>query len=519
MRLEKTSVFRGHVTGILLMGLLLSYVADSWAGQLPAPIEQALRAQGIPADAMSLYAQPVSAASPALAVNESVPRNPASLMKLLTSVVALDTLGPNFHWRTEAYTTGTLRKGVLRGDLILKGYGDPYLTPERFWQFAQGLRERGLREIRGDVIVDGSYIAVPEEGRGDFDGRPRRAYNALPHALSLNFQTTRLHLLPDRSEEAVRVFTYPPLSNLDIRNAMELVPGPCQQRHLRPVVRLSENDKGATLKVHGRYSELCPEWSGVYLVMDPVFHVGGAFSALWEEMGGRLTGTIRTGPVPANASLFHTGESPPLAEVMRSMNKYSNNLMSRLLLLTVAAQARGTPGTVEAGRSVVASWLEGHRLPSAGVRVSNGSGLARDARLSAKLLGRLLLEAFDSPFMPELMASLPLVGIDGTMRRRFRDTELAGRAHIKTGSLDGVSGIAGYVQDRYDRRWVVVLLLNHPGMMYWEGKRVQDAVLRWVYDGPMHDAGKSGKVAGEAVRDCQAQRQSQILSTEAAGGT
>jgi D-alanyl-D-alanine carboxypeptidase/D-alanyl-D-alanine-endopeptidase (penicillin-binding protein 4) len=443
-----------------------------------------LRTHDIPSTAVSVFLQQVSASSPTLAVNAQVPRNPASVMKLLTTLVALETLGPNYRWRTEAYVRGALRGGVLDGDLILKGYADPYLTPERFWELLRGLRDRGLRRVRGDVIVDDAFLAKPSESRGDFDGRPYRAYNALPYALSLNFQATQLHLRPDEGAAKVRAFTYPPLANLKIRNDLRLESGPCRKRHLSPGVHVAQDARGATVALKGSFSVDCPEWENTYLVMEPDTHVGGAFDALWRELGGEVDGIVKRGVKPQGAKLFHNTESPTLGEVIRGMNKYSNNLMSRLLMLTVAAEAYGAPGTLEKGRRAVEDWERSKGHMFAGLRVGNGSGLSRIARVSAADLGQMLLAAYHSPVMPEFMASLAIAGVDGTMRRRLRDSEVAGRGHIKTGSLNNVSAMAGYVLDRGNRRWAVALLINHPGLMHWQGRQIQDRLLRCIYDAP-----------------------------------
>jgi D-alanyl-D-alanine carboxypeptidase/D-alanyl-D-alanine-endopeptidase (penicillin-binding protein 4) len=277
---------------------------------------------------------------------------------------------------------------------------------------------------------------------------------------------------------------------------------------------MTEHHEGATLNIQGNYSENCPEWSHSYLVMDPEEHIAGAFSALWKEMGGQLTGVIKPGITPRKAKLFHSIESRTLAEVIRGMNKFSNNLMSRMLLLTLSAETRGAPASIAQGQSLIADWLDRSNLPSGLVRVSNGAGLARDAQLSAETIGRLLQIAFESPLMPEFMASLPIVGIDGTMRRRLRKSGLAGRAHIKTGSLNDVSSMAGYVQDRHNQRWVVTLIINHPGLQAWKGKQVQDAVLRWVYQGPKRVADETGLITEASVPECKGQQQTQSQAEE-----
>ncbi len=474
--------------GIRLAPLLFLFCGVFAAGAsatttLPDSVAAQLRRYQVPIDDLSVYVAPVSGGAPMLALNTRVPRAPASVIKLLTALVALERLGPGYTWRTEAMLDGSLQDGVLDGDLVLKGYGDPYLTPESFWRFLRGLRERGIVRIRGDVVLDDSYLKVQPQGRGDFDGEPRRAYNALPSALSLNFQTTQFHMYPDRAAGRVRVFAYPPLANLDIANGLKLVNAPCRWGDHRPRFNISENGSGALIKLRGRYSAACPETTVARLVMDPVTHVGGAFESIWRELGGRVEGRFRQGRAPDDAAPFHTLESRSLGEVIRGMNKFSNNLMSRLLLLTLGVEHGGEPGTVTKGRAAVVAWLHEHGLAFPELVLDNGSGLSRRTRISALHMAQLLQAGYRSPYMPEFMASLAVAGVDGTMRSRFKGRSLTGRAHIKTGSLNHVSDMAGYVLDREGRRWAVVMFINHRGIRSWEGKQVQDALLEWVYKG------------------------------------
>jgi D-alanyl-D-alanine carboxypeptidase/D-alanyl-D-alanine-endopeptidase (penicillin-binding protein 4) len=506
------------------MGPLLLLVSLLWTGSvgaaspLPNAIEQVLRRYGIPDEHVSVYVRELARVRPALAVHEQVPRNPASVIKLVTTLVALETLGPAYTWRTEAYVRGVLRNGRLDGDLILKGYGDPYLTPPAFWNLLRGLRDRGLEEIRGDLVLDNSQFEVPPEDRAAFDGKPHRVYNAIPAALSLNFQATSLHLFADAAAGEVRVFPDPPLANLRIENRLRLVKAPCRWRHLHPAVTISEGDAGATVQLHGSYATKCPEAAINRLVMDPVAHVGGAFRSLWQEMGGELAGVTRVGRVPPDAVLLHTLESRPLGEVIRGMNKYSNNLMSRLLLLTLAAEVEGAPGTVEKGKGVIAAWLHEQGLALPELVLENGSGLSRESRISAAGIGRLLAAAYDSPYMPEFMASLAVPGLDGTMRQRFDGGRLEGRAHVKTGSLDDVSALAGYVLDRKGRRWVTVILINHPGIMSWQGKQVQDVLLRWVFEDAGTAVGPAPQMAQRPGGGCATSLTAHASGPLGAGG-
>lgn len=451
---------------------------------VPDSVAALLKRHKIPLADVSIYVRDVSGARPpVVSVNASVPRNPASVTKMLTTLAALEMLGPGYQWKTQAYRKGALERGVLKGDLAIKGFGDPYFTPESLWTFVRSLRDRGLRVIEGDVLLDDGYFAPPQAERGDFDGRPDRAYNALPYALSLNFQATRINLVPDRTSNLIRVFSEPTLANLDIQNRLKPVAGPCRGAQARPQLRVSNDVQSATVIVSGKLSVRCNDMSYTRLVMDPSDHLGGAFRTLWKEAGGTLQGDVERGDTPPQAHWVYTQLSRPLGETIRGMNKYSNNLMSRLLFLTLGAEAHGAPGTLDKGRRAVTEWLEGTGISMPELFVENGAGLSRMARISAEHMGELLRFAYMTPVMPEFMSSLSILGVDGTLRKRFPKSPLSGRVHAKTGSLNFVSALGGYVLDRRSRRLVVVLFLNGRSVASWKGRQVQNALMKWVYDG------------------------------------
>jgi D-alanyl-D-alanine carboxypeptidase/D-alanyl-D-alanine-endopeptidase (penicillin-binding protein 4) len=197
------------------------------------------------------------------------------------------------------------------------------------------------------------------------------------------------------------------------------------------------------------------------------------FRALWRELGGTLSGRLREGETPASARLLATHESPPLGEIVRDVNKWSNNVMARQLFLSTT---NARPATPETARARIDKWLQEKGVD--GTVLDNGTGLSRNERVTAEGLGKLLLAAWKSPVMPEMMASLPIAGSDGTLKKRFGNSAAAGRAHLKTGYIEGVRAIAGYVLDRNGQRWVVVGILNDPQMK--TGSASLDALVRWV---------------------------------------
>jgi D-alanyl-D-alanine carboxypeptidase/D-alanyl-D-alanine-endopeptidase (penicillin-binding protein 4) len=468
--------FRALLVIVLALG-----AACVRAESLPAPVAQSLARAGVPASAAALWVQDVDAARPALAVNATQPMNPASLMKLVTTFVALEVLGPSYTWRTEAHLAGTLADGALDGDLVLKGYGDPKLTMEGFWFFLQGLRARGLREIRGDLVLDRGWFEAGAIDPARFDGEPLRAYNVPPDALLVNFKAVRFLFAPDGAGRAVRVVAEPALANVELSATVRGVEGGCGD--WRSGIKLDVRPlPGRTLvEFVGAMSAACGERYWNLALLDHREYVAAIFRAMWESLGGTLRGGVRDGLAPAGSRAFAVAESPTLAEVVRDVNKFSNNVMARQLFLTLSAETMKLPGRADRSARAVQSHLASRGIEVPELVMENGSGLSRQERISAAGLGRVLIAAWRSPVMPELVASLPVVGTDGTMRRRLRDASAAGQGHIKTGSLAGVASIAGYVLDRAGKRVAVVFIVNHPNAN--ATAAAQDAVLRWVHDG------------------------------------
>jgi D-alanyl-D-alanine carboxypeptidase/D-alanyl-D-alanine-endopeptidase (penicillin-binding protein 4) len=450
------------------------------AAALPEPVARALAEAGIPESATAFYVHEIGAEHPLIAAGADRSMNPASTIKLVTTYAALELLGPAFQWVTEAYAAGGLSDGVLAGDLVLKGRGDPKLTLENFWLLLRSLRGRGLREIRGDLVLDRTYFAANDHDPARFDEQPTRPYNTGPDALLVNFKAVRLTFVPVSETRLVRILAEPALPQVQIVNRLALVNGPCGDWAGRLKVDAQGGSAATRLTFSGRYAASCGERERSYSVLPHAHYVLGLFRELWRELGGTFTGTVRDGAVGADARLIAAVESPALAQVVRDMNKFSNNVMARQLFLTLGAEGAGEPATPEKADRVIREWLAGKGLTVPELILENGSGLSRSERISARNLGLLLLSSFRSPVMPELIASLPLVAVDGTMKKRLADADVAGQAHIKTGSLTGVRSIAGYVLDAQGRRLVVVSMVNHPNAG--NAQVAQDALLAWIYN-------------------------------------
>ena len=456
--------------------------------ELPVQVDQHLPALALDPSQVSAYVQRVDADRPTLAVDADQPRIPASVTKLITSIAALDLLGPDHRWHTDVLIDGHVQNGRLQGNLYIKGYGDPYLTSEDYAGLIRTIRAKGIEDIDGDLVFDDSHLLPPDTGRGDFDGAADRGYNALPAALSVNRQVTELHIYNDRETGRVGVYTEPPLSAVRVLNDAHVVSAPCQGRYHRLIAAVVEPEDGGLpmVKVSGSFASECPEERVARLVLSPEQHAAAAFDALWRQLGGSIGGRILLHTVPDGAKVFHSASSRPLGEIIRDINKHSDNLMARMLFMELGVAAEGPPGSVEKSRAALAAWLGERGFDFPGLFIDNGSGLSRDTRISARALGELLTWAYHQPWMPELLASLPIMGVDGTLARRMRREPIEGRAHLKTGTVRDASCIAGYVLDANDQRWVVVVLVNAiegQRLQAWRGHAVHHDLLRWVFDG------------------------------------
>ncbi len=528
---------------ILLVALFVNFclIETALSATLPESVRAALKRANIPPAAVGIVVQQSDADTPLLSQNASRATNPASTIKLLTTIAALGTLGPAYQWKTEAYLDGELDNGVLQGNLVFKGYGDPKLTIEQFWLWLRELRQRGLRDIRGDIVLDRSFFEAIGHDAAEFDNDPTRAYNVGPNALLLNFNALRLRLTPEAAKagaaETGGVHTgallEPDLSGYQVNNRITATAkrschgGDTHTAHL----------EARTIVLEGTIPVGCGEVENYFSLLPHDEYFFASFSALWQELGGTLQGGLREGRAPVGQPAFSTHLSPPLSEVIRDINKFSNNIMARQLFLTlgtttpvetpnlpatdlpstemiapietppatppdtraaddpdasspvVGTPVAGTPGThnpdasfqaanIARSTAAVRQWLHQQQLYFPELVLENGAGLSRKERISPQHLADLLQHATRSPFAAELEASLPILGMDGSLKKRFKGSEIAGYAHLKTGTLEGVKSLAGYVKARSGKQWIVVFVINHPNAA--AGQDAQDALVAWV---------------------------------------
>jgi D-alanyl-D-alanine carboxypeptidase/D-alanyl-D-alanine-endopeptidase (penicillin-binding protein 4) len=464
----------------ILLSVMTVIPGVTSAQPLPKNVSDLLQRYRISTSTVSLEIRDIASNRRLVDVNSKVERNPASVIKLLTTLAALDILGPSYTWETDYLADGEVRNGVLKGNMVVRGGGDPFITADNFWHQVWSVRQRGIDTISGDIVIDNTLFDIPHQDRGSFDGKPWRLYNVGPDAALVNLSATRFGIQPFGGE--IQIFADPPLAGLIIENNIKPGNGKCTSR--KSGWRYGTLEKNGTLvaRFDGTYSTDCGEHSFSRALVSNEEYTYRLFRNYWELSGGKFYGELQVDKTPEDAVPILTYQSRPLADIITSINKFSNNVMARNLLLTLDAQDEGRAATLDGAQGWIAYWLRANGVSVPGLRLDNGSGLSRTSRITAYGLSELLQYGWRSNYQPEFLSSLPLVALDGTMRKRLQDSPLQGRARIKTGLINGVRSMAGYVNSGSGKVYSVVMLIESNQVNYFNGNRIQDAVLEWIYD-------------------------------------
>ena len=471
------------LTTTLLIVLLANVSsAQDFPANAPIPdrIQRIIDGHNLPESSFSFYVQAVGADAPRFVFNAGKPMNPASAVKTITTFAALESLGPAFTWQTELYALGPIENGVLRGDLLVKGGGDPFLVEDQLRGMLKSLQRAGVERIQGNLVLDGSYFDPSVIGDELIDNQAGRAYNTRPSAVIANFQAMTFYFYPHPNGQDVIIHSDPRLPNVKITNRLRLVNRSCGGYQRGISYNLNPEDPTEVI-FEGSFPSRCSRYQMVREVLNAPDYTFGLFTTLWNELGGTLEGGLRVGAVPDDLEPIVVWNSVPLGDVIKSINKYSNNVMTRHLLLTLGAEVLGPPATVDKGIEAMKNYLELKSLDSTQLSLDNGAGLSRDTRVTTDLMTGLLQSAWASPYMPEFVASLPINGLDGTMRNRVRGTTMSGRMHVKTGSLDEVAAVAGFVYSQSNTIYTVVGIVNHELADRGPGAELLNELLTWVY--------------------------------------
>jgi len=513
---------------------------QSARAELPEPVAKLAHAAGIPEDAIGAI---VLRGDTILVANGAdQPMLPASTMKVVTSVIALDELGPAFRARTELRSKGDIVGGVLKGDLIVRGGGDPDFNEDALLHLLERLRAQGVQRIAGDLVLDRQLFQPPRADAGlpPFDEAPEAYYNVIPDALLLNMNMLRVDM--DSNGKHVQAALLPALEKVAVRSRQTLVNGDCAQWDdgwQRPTV--TREDGRVTVELHGTFPRNCRQTYGIN-VLDRDEYADRLIRMTWKRLNGTITGKTRAVDLAGHTSTLaaaaaaegalggdgatvvqavvqagvdsdgtrllahHTSRALP--ELVRDMMKVSDNTLARMLFLTLGSlqpdpalgsrplpagqrlamlmaasghDTSGMPASTQArSEQVVRNWFKRHGIDDSGMVVENGSGLSRIERLRPVQLAAVLQAAQESLWAPEFQASLPIVGIDGTMRKRLKDSPAASRARIKTGTLRNGVAVAGYVPDANGEQCIVVAIINHDNVSNGVGRGIVDALIDWT---------------------------------------
>jgi D-alanyl-D-alanine carboxypeptidase/D-alanyl-D-alanine-endopeptidase (penicillin-binding protein 4) len=486
------------------MASSLALANDSVPLKIPQAVANSLERNQIPLDTVSISVTEIESGRPGKLTAKKVLdwrgndlMNPASTMKLVTTLAGLDILGPQYRWRTNLYTDGMIRQGVLKGNLYLQGTGDPKLIPEELAKMMKELQALGIQKIDGNLFFDRSAYAASVMEHNTIDGESLRSYNVPPDPLLYAFRTLSFQLGKSRTADFIDISYTPLLSQLKVSNQMQLVDRSCDNwksniRFNLDPEGISNTDQPLTAQFSGAFPSSCKGVNFNIVALDANTFLTQGFAAAWELAGGTWARPPvgKNGTVPLAARLLLQFEGIPLADDVLDINKYSNNVMARQLLLTLALEKMGKPATTANGDLVVQSWLKQNGLDFQGLVIENGSGLSRNEAISASQLNQLLLAARNLPVGDLFYNSLPLAGTDGTMRnrlmgqlRKFLHLKKKPEARIKTGSLADVRAISGYVLSKSGKMYAVTSFINHPNA--WRGLEAHDQLLSWLLeDGP-----------------------------------
>lgn len=469
---------------LALACVLIGTLASKTAVGMPEVLGRHAQATGVPLESVGLWVGKADGSHVAAEYNADTLMQPASSIKVVTSLAALELLSPAYVWKTWVYLDRLPDADGTASGLSLRGGGDPHLVVERLWLIVERLSSLGVKRLEGDIVIDRGVFDTPPYEQGGFDGATLRSYNVGPDAMLTNFKSVSLRFTPNADGKSVRVAMTPRLSGVRLPELVKTAPGRCDD--WKTMLKANFSDP-THLRFDGAYPAGCAERHWHVSRWERNDYFGRVFRTLFEQTGGVWNGTVKDGTIAADRRPIFSQDSEPLSHIADYVNKFSNNPMARQLFLTLSfADAHGMtrPASLERSRRVLSSWLRGKGVDPTRIVVDNGSGLSRETRASARALGRLMVEGYRSAVMPEFIGSLPMAGVDGTLKRRPLPQ---GSAHAKTGYLKNVRSLAGYITDTNGERWVVVVMINDERLE--GGKSFIDGVVQWVASGAARSTG------------------------------
>ena len=456
--------------------LFIFIVFSLWIFAMPQAIVQEIQKSGIAKKDVSIYIKEAGNGGKVVAsLNAGKTRTPASVIKVLSTYSALLKLGFEYRWPTQFYTTGRLQNGVLKGDLLVKGFGDPTLDDRDLDDIVATIRAKGIRKITGNIVIDRSYFKVGSRDNSGFDKHTYSAYNAMPDAMMFNERVSTVCVTPNKRD----VYKKNADGSYKVINKLKYVNAACKGKYSWPRVKIEKNEVMPTVILKGSISKRCGKCNVKYVLTKPYKSFYYALKEKLRQKGIQARGKLKLKKIPKEAKVLFTHYSDTLENIVSKTAKKSNNLYARHLLLILGAKVYGAPATLQKGRDAISKILHSKGALGYGtLMVDNGSGLSRIAKLTAKNLADVYDNAYDR-YGQRWMQTLSIAGIDGTIKRRFRNTAVKKHAWMKTGTLKRVKNIGGYVQNKAGKLYTVVILVNSTRARY-HGAKLQNEIIKWL---------------------------------------
>jgi len=456
--------------------IILYFLSTLSIYALPQAIEGFIKKSTIPKKDISIYIKEVGNDGHILVShNARTARTPASVIKVLSTYASILKLGFDYRFPTKFYVTGTVRNGVLQGDLIVKGFGDPTLNAKDVDKIVTQIRAKGIRQITGHIVIDRSFFRVGTKDSSGFDEHPYSPYNAMPDAMMYNERISTVCVKPKQNDVTKKGAD----GSYTVINKLKTVNKPCRGRYSWPGVRIDKSKAMPTVMLQGKISVRCGQKNICQVITKPYLSFYYALKDKLKKAGVKVNGNMRLRKVPQQARLLFTHYSRSLEKIVSKTAKKSNNLYARHLLLTLGAHVYGAPATLDKGRRAVKNILkEHHALQTDILQIDNGCGLSRKAKLTAKLLADMLDNAYEN-YGQRWMNTLSIAGVDGTIKKRFRGTVVKNRAWMKTGTLKRTKNISGYVKNASGKLYEVVILV-HSNRGNWRASELQNQIIKWL---------------------------------------
>lgn len=463
----------------IILGYLLLFSSLSFADIVPRDIQYLINKHKFSPNDVSVYIKETGKNRVIASYNIDQKMRPASVIKVYSTYASLLELGYDYRWETKFYYRGSLKRGVLKGDLIVKGFGDPTLKSSDIPQIVSKLQAKGIRKITGNIIIDRSYFSVSNKDSSHFDKNIYSAYNAMPDALMFNQHMSKFTISSKGGRHTVNKSI--PGDSYKISNSLKSVSGSCVGKRSWPGISIDHSNYTPVLKITGRLARSCPKRTYTYIITKPYKEFYNALRNRLLQQGVSFKGKMRVGRVSSLAKLLFTKYSARLEKIISTTAKKSNNLYARHLLLTLGAKIYGAPSTLNKGRNAVVHILNRYRLlDTTRCNIDNGCGLSRASKITARSMARVLDHAYKG-YGKRWMNTLSIAGVDGTIKRRFRNTIVKNRAWMKTGTLNNAKNIVGYVHSRSNKLYTVVILVNGKRAR-WHGAMLENEIIKWLID-------------------------------------